>query len=271
MTHLVDQQVGDLPPGVELPSWLDRYPTVVYAAKCTYDTILLRERKYNARPATSTDASGRVWVKPRQRVTASEKIEILKLLATDPRMERVWRELYRKKRGSNEFLNPVRREGLLNGKQLTTLHDPQQQNIAVDAFFHYAWHFAAVRFPLTTQDKILSHFKPYTIMASRLRKNAEGLRALGLDELAADVETVATRCDKRLHVRSHILYPTVKRSRGDAVMRYYVLQMSVLCRRGFGKVLPGVIATTASVALSKNISGDQVREIVRAHDPGANS
>lgn len=186
-------------------------------------------------------------------------------------MERVWRELYRKKRRSSEFLNPVTREGLVNGKQLTTLHDPLQQNIAVVEFLSYAYKFAAGRSPLTTQDKINLHFKPYTIMASELRKNAKGLRALGLGELAADVESVATRCDKRLHVQSHIFYPIVKRSRGDAVMRQYVLQMAALCRRGFGKVLPGTIATTASVALSKNVSGAQVREIVRAHDPRANS
>jgi hypothetical protein len=186
-------------------------------------------------------------------------------------MERVWRELYRKKRGSNEFLNPVQREGLYDGKQLTTLHDLQHQHRAVAEFFYHACFFAVVRLPLT-QDKINSRIKSYAIMASKFRKNAEGLRASGLNELAADAESLATSCEKRLRAPSNpILYPIVKRSRGDAVMRYYVLKMSALCREGFGKGLAGTVATTASVALSKDISGDQVREIVRAHDPGANS
>jgi hypothetical protein len=252
---------GDLPAPVELPSWLGRYPVVLYAVLSTYDTL----RRDLA------GSSGRVFVKPGIcRIPASEQIEVLRRLATDQRMERVWTELYRKKRGSNEFLNPVQWEGLrlFDGKQLSTLHDPQHQHTAVAEFFYHAWFFAVVGLPLT-QDEINSRIKPYTIMASKLRRNAEGLRALGLNELAADVESVATSCENRLQAPSNnILYPIVKRSRGDAVMRQYVLKMSALCRRGFGKALPGTIATTASVALSKNISGAQVREIVGATTPG---
>jgi hypothetical protein len=109
-------------------------------------------------------------------------------------------------------------------------------------------------------------------MASEFRKNAEDFRASGLKELAADAESLATCCEKRLRAPSNpILYPIVARSRGDLVKRYYVLKMSALCREGFGKGLAGTVATTASVVLSKNVSGAQVREIVRAHDPGANS
>jgi hypothetical protein len=238
---------GDLPAGLKLPSWLDRYPVVVYAAGSVYDTL-------------RSDAICRI--------TASEQIEVLRRLATDQRMERVWTELYRKKRRSNEFLNPVQRERLSDGKQLSTLHGPQHQHTAVAEFFYHAWFFAVVKLPLT-QDKINSRIKPYTVMASRLRKNAEGLRALRLNELAGDVESAATSCENHLQAPSNdILYPIIKRSRGDRVMRSYVLKMSALCRRGFGKVLPGTIATTASVALLKNVSGDQVRDIVRAHDPG---
>src|SRR5262245_16791922 len=121
MTYLPHQVVDALPPGLQLPNWLDRYPAVAREAKFTYAEILRRERR---KPPTYTDKSGHpVWVKFRQYLTVSEKIEILSRLATDERMERVWRELYRKKRGSNEFLNPVKREGLLlTGKQLITLH-----------------------------------------------------------------------------------------------------------------------------------------------------
>lgn len=47
MTHLAHQPAGDLPPGLELPSWLDRYPAVVREAKSIYKQILRREREYN--------------------------------------------------------------------------------------------------------------------------------------------------------------------------------------------------------------------------------
>ncbi len=256
MTYLANKAVCD-PPGLKLPSWLDRYASVVDRAVSIYDRILRDEQEYN-RP-----------VEARFPITASKKIEVLRRLATDQRMGRVWRELYRKKRGSNKFLNPVKRKGLLNEEQLATLHDPEQQDIAVGEFLKHAWLFAAGGFPLMTQDKINSHTRPYTMMASRLRKDAEGLRALGLGELAADVVSVAISCEKRVQIPiSNILMPIVKRSRGDDVMRNYVLQMSALCRRGFDKGLPGTVATTASVALSKKINARQVRDIVRAHDPG---
>ena len=106
------------------------------------------------------------------------------------------------------------------------------------------------------------------MMASRLRKDAGGLRTLGLDELATDVEAIAADCEKSGYMpKPNIILPIVKRSRGDDVMRGFVLRMSATCREGFGNGLPGTVATTASVALSKRISAHQVRDMVRAHDP----
>lgn len=171
---------GDLPEDLKLPSWLDRYPVVDYAARSVYDTL---------RSDALAGLSDQLFMEPGIcRISASEQIEVFRRLATDQRMERVWRELYRKKRGSNEFLNPVQRERLSDdGKQLSTLHDPQHQHTAVAEFFYSAWFFAVVKLPLT-QDKINSRIKPYKVMASKLRKDAEGLRSLGLNELAAVVE-----------------------------------------------------------------------------------
>jgi hypothetical protein len=138
-----------------------------------------------------------------------------------------------------------------------------------------AWFFAkATRLKLTTEDKVNSQMKPYTSMAARLRKDAEDLRALHLGDVAADLESAATSSEewadqvRSTHEQMRWLLPIVKRPRGDEVMRNYVLRVSSHCREAFDKWLPGTVATTASVALSKEISGDQVREIVRAHDPG---
>jgi hypothetical protein len=274
MTDLANKALCDLAPDLKLPSWLDRYPSVVDQVVDIYNRILWKEREFGEP------------VDGRSTITGSK--EVLKRLATDQRMQRVWKELYRKQRGSNKFLNPVKcifQRGLPHSERaqlgptgtrsvLATPHDPEQQDIAVGHFLQIAWFFAATRLPLMTKDKINSQMKPYTIMASKLRKDAEGLRALGLSERAADVERAAISCEEMAdEVRSmynHMrwLFPIVKRSRGDDIMRNYVLRVSAHCREAFDKWLPGIVATTASVALSKDISGDQVRDIVRAHDPG---
>jgi hypothetical protein len=205
-------------------------------------------------------------------------------------MKRVWNELYRKQRGSNKFLNPVKRIFQRGFRQLddpeaaaaltravATLNDAERQDIAVGHFLEAAWFFATTPLPLMTKDKIHSEMKPYTSMASRLRKDAEGLRALHLGNDAANLESAAISCEqmadrvRSTHEQIKWLFPIAARRRGDELVRKYVLQMSAHCRDAFDKSLQSTVATTASVALSKNISGDQVREIVRAHNPGANS
>jgi hypothetical protein len=270
MIHSKDKKLCDLPPDLKLPGWLDRYPSVVDQVVYIYKRILWEEREYG-QPGDQS------------RITGSK--EALKRLATDQRMERVWNELYRKQRGSNKFLNPVKcifQRGLPHSERypvvrnvLATLHDPKQQDIAVGHFLEVAWFFAiATRLRLRTEDEINSQIKPYTIMAARLREDAEALRALHLGDHAADLESAAISCEKMIDSATSFagemrwLFPIVKRSRGH-VLRKYVLQMSAHCREAFDKWLPNTVATTASVALSKNVSGDQVREIVRAHDPGA--
>ncbi len=245
-------------PRLEQPSWLDLYPSVADEAAVIYDGILRHEREHDAQP---------VEARFRRNWSALEQIEVLNRLASDQRMKRVWHELYRRSRGSNEFLNPVRREGLLKDK-ITRLHDPKSQDMAVRAFFNFAVWLAAGRLDLITQDGVNSKNRPFSMMASRLRKDAGGLRALGLDELATDAEAVASDCEKSAYIpKPNIILPIVKRSRGDDVTRGFVLRMSGICREGFGNGLPGTVATTASVALSKPISAHQVRDIVRAHDP----
>ena len=54
-------------------------------------------------------------------------------------------------------------------------------------------------------------------MASRLREEAINLPALGLSELAPDLETIAVECEKRGPELTPIHDPIVTRSRGDQV------------------------------------------------------
>lgn len=254
----VENAVGYLP-ALKRPAWLNHYPAIADEAALVYDRILKDEREYDAQPAKA-----RLGRSP----ATLEQIEILNRLASDQRMKGVWRELYRKRRGSSEFLNPVKRKGLLKEK-LARLHDLKNQDMAVRAFFNFAHWLASGRLDLMTQKEINSNNKPFTILASRLRKDAEGLRTLGLDKLAADAEAIASDCEKSAYIptKPNIILPILKRSRGDDVLRGFVLRMSAICREGFGNGLAGTVATTASVSLSKQISACLVRDIVRAHDP----
>jgi len=135
----VESAVRSLP-HLELPSWLDLYPSIANQAEVIYDGILWNDREYSEQPVEARF--------PRS-YTALEQIEVLKRLASDQRMKGVWRELYRKRRGSNEFLNPVKREDLLKEK-ITRLHDPENQEMAVRTFFNFAFWLGAGRLDLTT-------------------------------------------------------------------------------------------------------------------------
>ena len=247
-------------PSLELPSWLDLYPSVADEAQTMYDSVLKEDLEYERQP---TEARF-----PRSS-TPLEQIELLRRLASDQRMKRVWRELYRKRRGANEFLNPAMRAGIMFEARFPTLHDPKNQDLAAREFFNHAFWLAVLRSGLPTQYEINSRFKPFTMMAARLRQDAQGLESLGLTEFASDLEAMAIVCEKNSNnFNPGILNPIVKRSRGDQVLRGYILRLSVICRSLFKKGLPGTVATTAGVVFSKKITGHQVRDLVRAHDPG---
>ena len=106
-------------------------------------------------------------------------------------------------------------------------------------------------------------------IAERLRQDAQTLTSLGLCGIASDVQASAVRCDKNAkQLEQGKLNPIVKRSRGDEVLRAYIVRLSMFCQETFEKWLTGTVATTASVALSEKISGQQVRDTVRAITSG---
>jgi hypothetical protein len=191
-----------------------------------------------------------------------EQIELLCRLASDERMKGVWRELYRKARGSQLFLNPAKQ---VFGGTFPALHGPQNQDNAAREFFLNAFGHAAWPAPLMTRDDHRSRRKPFVSTAARLRKDAQDLQSLGLGEHAPTLEAIAMACEERAgSVAVH--HPVITRSRGDDRMRGYVLRMNFICRMLFEKDLPGTVATTAGVAFSEEISGDQVRDMVRAYE-----
>jgi hypothetical protein len=200
----------------------------------------------------------------RSRLIAS--LKVLCRLTSDQRMNRVWREVYKKSRSDpTKFVHPVMRKNLIFDK-ITSLHDPKNQDEAVQAFLFYAFILRAwAPRLLRTQAEVDSRLKPFHMTASRLREDAENLRALGLDKLATDVEVIAAECENRAYKpKPNIFFPAVDRRRGDQVVRSFALRLSEICLQGFEKALPGIVAITASVVFSKEITGGKVREMVRA-------
>lgn len=186
------------------------------------------------------------------------QIELLCRLASDKRMKNVWRELFRQTRGGKQFLNPAK-----------GIQDPQNQNMAAREFFSRAFGHAAWPAPLLTYNDFKSKRKSHTTIAARLREDAHKLSSLGFDEFASDLEAIAVTCEERASAIWPVYLPPVARSRGDQVLRGYILRMTFVCQRLFDKELHGTVATTAGVAFSKEISGNQVRDMVRAHDSPA--
>jgi hypothetical protein len=253
-------------PSLDLPAWLDHYPSVADEAESIYEGIIQKYREWEdeREPAEAHHS---------RRIISLKKIEFLCRLASDQRMKSVWRELYRKKRRpSNEFLNPAMPVDITFEANPLPLQDPKNQDMAVRAFFNYVFRYATEPSRLRTEHDIKAIFKPFTMMAIRLREDSQSLQSLGANKFASDLEAMAIVLENHTkNFNPGRLNPIVKRSRGDQVLRYFILLLSMRCRELFGKWLPGTVATAAGVVFSKKITGHQVRNLVRAHDPdGAN-
>ncbi len=238
-----------LPP-LELPDWLPG--PVADEAKDLYEGICQKTRQDEP-------------ISAERRAASLKEIELLCRLASDKRMKKVWRELYRKRRGSlNEFLNPARQrddEEIPWGQELMPfIHDSKNQDLARRGFLCCAFSLGVSCSPLPKQDN--SRQKPFAQMAIRLRQDAQSLASLGFYEFAPDLEAMAVVCEK--NINQPVPDTVVKRSRGDQVLRTYIFRLSKHCRANFGNWLPGTVATTAGVVFSKEIAGRTVRDIMRA-------
>jgi hypothetical protein len=266
-------------PRLELPQWVP--PLVADEAKFLYDSAVTPNQTverpvYEPEPIFTINSTGEVSRVPCREIIANSRmqavsrtmeanalgsmtrwqIELLCRLASDERMKNVWRELYRQTRGGKQFLNPAK-----------GIHDPQNQDTAAREFFSRAFGYAAWPAPLLRYNDFKSKRKSHITIAARLREDAHKLSSLGSDKLASDLEAIAVTCEERASAIWPVRLKPVARSRGDQVLRGYILRMTFVCQRLFGKWLPGTVATAAGVVFSKKITGHQVRNLVRAHDP----
>jgi hypothetical protein len=265
-------------PRLELPNWLP--PLVADEARFLYDSAVTPNQTverpvYEPEQIFTIKSTEEVSLVPCRGIMANSRmqavsrameadalrsmsrgqIELLCRLASDERMKNVWRELNRQTRGGKQFLNPAK-----------GIQDPQNQDMAAREFFSRAFGHAAWPAPLLMYNDFKSKRKSHITIAARLREDAHKLSSLGSDELASELEAIAVTCEERASAIWPVSLPPVARSRGDQVLRGYILRMTFVCQRLFDKGLHGTVATTAGVAFSKEISGNQVRDMVRAHD-----
>jgi hypothetical protein len=276
--NVSDKVVDRHMPRLELPQWVPQlvsdearflYDSAVTTNQTVERPVYEPEQLFTIKstgevsrlPCRGTIANSRMEVVSRAmeanalRSMTRGQIELLCRLASDERMKNVWRELYRRTRGGKQFLNPAK-----------GIQDAQNQDMAAREFFSRAFSYAAWPASLLKYNELKSKRKSHITIAARLREDAHKLSSLGSDELASDVEAIAVACEDRASAIWPSFLPPIARSRGDQVLRGYILRMTFVCQRLFDKELHGTVATTAEVAFSKELSGNQVRDMVRAHD-----
>jgi hypothetical protein len=186
---------------------------------------------------------------------------LVQRLATDERMEKVWRELSRHKSAK-----PAR------SKFLSTLDIEPPEDCDPLAEFYYcayviAW-LGPVAGTLAGRDADIASWK---LQAARLRDSAENLIKLSAQFPDPDakrhvecIEAAAKFCDENAaefeKLKSAEAPLIVKRDHGNRDARGYVRMLAVEARRLFGMRGDRTLATAASVALAKRISHTQVRK-----------
>jgi hypothetical protein len=118
---------------LESDHWLPLPVAIADEAEALFDRVPNADQGHERQPAEA---------RPPRYSTTLERIELLSRLASDQRMKSVWQELYRKRRGAKEFLNPVKRDDLF-GEKFRTLHDPKNHDMAVRAVFRRVFRYAA--------------------------------------------------------------------------------------------------------------------------------
>ena len=216
----------------ELPSWLP--PAVATAAMFEYANT------------ASEDQTGRA-------------VDLWGRLTTDPRMDLVWKELYKKRRVSHlrtdEFrysrFEVLKSEGTLLKWMPNPPAEPQSaQDGAVSYFFHCIYQYALNEPPRISLSEIEDVLSTRRTAETLLREAAEKLSAIGMEEYAEEVERIASDCEQHGYwAEPDVDDPQiVQRDRGDPRLRTYVRSIAQSSRELFGHPLYGTLATITNVA-----------------------
>jgi hypothetical protein len=193
-------------------------------------------------------------------------------LATDGRMQRVWRELPKHKRP-----HPQIREAW------TTLMDNRvdvspPQDVDVHAlFFWCAYTIASLGVAAGIDDGLDKPIAKYLLVANGLRLAAARLRSFWLrgEPVSADIhiENIEAAAhfykrvvDELIELKTITAPLVVKRDHGNREARGYVRMLAIETRDLFGSTLYRTLATVASVALMKDVKASQVTKWCQSLD-----
>ena len=238
--------------------------------------------------------------------------EVLSRLTSDPRMERVWCEVYKKKRlnhsPTDEFWHParvthasqaaasrrraieLRKSGgvdnnheadLLEAEATALESEPGQafdqryteQDRGAQLFFYHAYR-DALDFKLVLFSDLKANANTLKALADRLRKEADILRSLEMEENGRSLDEIASDCDDEAfnidpaRLESDDDPWIIRRQKGDVQLRTFVASLSIRTVSLFGDYLYGTIAAVANVALGRDdVRASKIREILSVH-PG---
>jgi hypothetical protein len=216
-------------------------------------------------------------------------------LATDPRMERVWRELFKRERGQRvdrEYtyrLNTKRLRAhphweVVEGRSQQSDERDRLQEQACMVLFSEAVGGSSLDRPgsrVRTLADVATEVDAFRRLATRLGEDAHECWRLGQGQfekpLRKMAEFVSEQAERRLSVVKlrdgagrDVPNPWIVEREGkasnDRRLRGLVIDMVITCRALFGKTLPGIIATIASVALDRKVTEATVRGIANGID-----
>jgi hypothetical protein len=147
------------------------------------------------------------------------------------------------------------------------------QDFAIGRFFSAAFDCALTDTSVITAAELKNMRRSLLDVAERLRGEAKTLRTLGLaDGHVRSLEDVAHECE----VQSVLILPdadsllVVKRQRGDARARGYLIALGFKTELIFGSHLTTTLATTTNVVFGRSdITAKWVRETLRARGGAA--
>jgi hypothetical protein len=191
----------------------------------------------------------------REAAHCPDELKLIRRLATDPRMNKVWFELQRRRRKgrklTNEFLHSVSLPGPFDKDQAA-----KRRNVAMTALFQTA----------VARGRLgISMGSPVSVEAAR-RLDRE--RAAGLREDAKVFDAMKKGAAARKLVRAAQVYE--KRANelfmfghGKTAAVGFAVQTAKLMCDLFGSPMYGTVATVSSVALNREIEPHTVREWCR--------
>ena len=210
-----------------------------------------------------------------------EQFSIVRRLATDGRMRKVWNELLRRNRTNGNYVNAAKRS------REPSLAQDEVQAKALREIFHFA--FCAAR-----DKRSVSKFEDVAREKDKLIQ-----KALILRELAEMVEVSSFTSERAIpdsvsrqlaiadaaallrvaswleHVAAAFRQPDdplmVMYHRGDPVVRGVQIEIAAQMQQTFGKVLHGTAATITSVALAKETTEKVTRTAFSDHNPSKKS